>query len=108
MLTLINTNRMSPPIGPIGLEYVAEAAQGQGVEVSVLDLGLCDNPNRSLTEYFASHSPTLVGLSFRNVDDCFWPSAQWFVSDLTDLVQSLRGMCPAVTARWGKTPLMCV
>jgi len=95
MLTLINTNRMSPPIGPIGLEYVAEAAQGQGVEVSVLDLGLCDNPNRSLTEYFASHSPTLVGLSFRNVDDCFWPSAQWFMPDLAELVSRVKGLSDA-------------
>ncbi|MHC4520810.1 MAG: B12-binding domain-containing radical SAM protein, partial [Planctomycetota bacterium] len=95
MLTLINTNRMNPPVGPIGLEYVAEAAQDQGIEVSVLDLALCDDPERSLTDYFASHSPTLIGLSFRNVDDCFWPSAQWFVPDLADLVRQLRGLSDA-------------
>ncbi|MDY0354718.1 MAG: radical SAM protein [Sedimentisphaerales bacterium] len=95
MLTLINTNRMMPPIGPIGLEYVAEAAQDQGLEVEVLDLCLCDDPDAALTAYFSDHTPILIGLSFRNVDDCFWPSAQWFVPDLTRLVQCLRSLSGA-------------
>ncbi len=95
MLTLINTNRMVPPIAPIGLEYVAEAVQDQGIDVEVLDLCLCKNPETALTEYFSSHRPTLVGLSFRNVDDCFWPSATWFVPTLADLVQRLRRLTDA-------------
>ncbi len=64
-----------PPIAPIGLEYVAEAAQDQGLEVDVLDLCLCDDPDTALVSYFSDHAPALIGLSFRNVDDCFWPSA---------------------------------
>jgi tryptophan 2-C-methyltransferase len=95
MLTLINTNRMLPPIGPIGLEYVAEAATHQGVEVEVLDLCLSEDPDKALSDYFASHDPKLVGLSFRNVDDCFWPSAQWFVPDLVSLIQRLRVLTAA-------------
>jgi tryptophan 2-C-methyltransferase len=90
MLTLINTNRMVPPIAPIGLEYVAEACVRAGIEVSVLDLALRDEPQEAIREYFASHSPSLIGLSFRNVDDCFWPSAEWFVPGLAKLVQDLR------------------
>ncbi|MCP4590104.1 MAG: hypothetical protein GY842_05120, partial [bacterium] len=95
MLTLINVNRMRPAIAPIGLEYVAEAALQQGIEVEVLDLGLCDAPEVALQAYFADHSPTLIGLSFRNVDDCFWPSAQWFVPELADLVGRLRSLSAA-------------
>jgi hypothetical protein len=30
MLTLINTNRMVPPIAPVGLDYVAAAARRAG------------------------------------------------------------------------------
>ncbi len=101
MLTLVNTNRMVPPIAPIGLEYVAEAVQDQGIEVEVLDLGLCDDPEAALTEYFSSHTPALVGLSFRNADDCFWPSAKWFVPTLADLVQRLRGLTDAPIALGG-------
>jgi tryptophan 2-C-methyltransferase len=90
MLTLINTNRMVPAIAPIGLEYVAEAAIRAGIEVSVLDLALCEEPESELRTYFTGRSPSLIGLSFRNVDDCFWPSAQWFVPELAELVLGLR------------------
>ena len=95
VLTLINTNRMVPAIGPIGLEYVAEAAAGDGIEVSILDLALSEDPDRALREQFSGRSPTLIGLSFRNVDDCFWPSAQWFVPGLAELVQRIRGLSEA-------------
>lgn len=95
MLTLINTNRMVPPIAPIGLEYVAEAAVRAGMEVSILDLALCEDPPTAIREHFASRSPSLIGLSFRNVDDCFWPSAQWFVPGLAQLVQDLRRLSDA-------------
>ena len=95
MLTLVNTNRMVPPIAPLGLEYVAEAARRSGVAVEVLDLSLAADPLEALRSHFGSSSPTLVGLSFRNADDSYWPSAQSFVADLAELVRELRGLTDA-------------
>jgi radical SAM superfamily enzyme YgiQ (UPF0313 family) len=95
MLTLINTNRMSPPIGPIGLDYIAGAARKAGIKTDVVDLCLADEPVKTLQTYFASHSPQLVGLSFRNVDDCFWPSAKWFVPDLAQTISTIKTMTGA-------------
>lgn len=95
MLTLINTNRMSPPIAPIGLEYVASAAEQAGIPVDILDLGLVSEPEQALTDYFATHAPALVGLSFRNIDDCFWPSCQFFGDTLKDMVRSIKTKCDA-------------
>lgn len=95
MLTLINTNRMAPAIGPIGLEYVAEAAAQAGIEVDVLDLALSEDPEKALREHLLQRSSTLIGLTFRNVDDCFWPSAQWFVPGLAELVQRIRRLSEA-------------
>ena len=58
MLTLINTNRMQPPIAPIGLEYVASAAKAAGLDVDILDLGLVADPDKALVGYFAgAHAP---------------------------------------------------
>ena len=37
-IALINTNRIKPPIAPIGLEYVAETLQAAGKSVNILDL----------------------------------------------------------------------
>ena len=48
MLTLVNTNRMAPAIGPIGLDYVAASARQAGIEVEVLDLGLVEEPDRTM------------------------------------------------------------
>lgn len=92
MLTLINTNRMTPPIGPVGLDYITGAAKNAGIDTNVIDLCLSDDPTASLQNYFTSHSPHLVGISFRNTDDCFWPSARWFVPDLADTVNTIRSM----------------
>jgi radical SAM superfamily enzyme YgiQ (UPF0313 family) len=95
MLTLVNTNRMVPAIAPLGLEYVAEAARRSGLGAEVLDLALADDPMEALRRHFASRSPRLVGLSFRNVDDSYWPSAQSFVADLAGIVRELRGLTEA-------------
>ncbi len=90
MLTLININRMVPLIGPIGLDYVAASAQKAGIEVEILDLGLADEPANAVKEYFCRRNPELIGISLRNTDDCFWPSADWFVPALKDVVETLR------------------
>jgi radical SAM superfamily enzyme YgiQ (UPF0313 family) len=90
MITLVNANRMMPPIAPIGLDYVAGAARRAGIDVHVLDLCLTDDPEQDAAEHFRSRSPELVGVSFRNVDDCFWPGAAWFVPELIALVATIR------------------
>jgi len=90
MLTLINTNRMTPPIAPLALDYLAGTARAAAITVDVLDLCLTDQPNEALRDYLTNHNPQLIGLSFRNVDDCFWPSAAWFVPQLADLVHQIR------------------
>ncbi len=95
MLTLVNTNRMIPPIAPIGLEYVAGAARRAGIPVEVLDLNLVAEPAQALNAFFATRSPSLVGLSFRNVDDCFWPGSAWFVPELEETVRTIRSLCDA-------------
>jgi radical SAM superfamily enzyme YgiQ (UPF0313 family) len=95
MLTLINTNKMTPLIGPIGIDYVATAVRKAGFKAEVLDLSLSPEPDAALKDYFSKNNPRLIGLSFRNVDDCFWPSAKWFVPDLADMVSKIRAMTDA-------------
>lgn len=90
MLTLINPNRMRPPIAPLGLNYVGGAALRAGIDTELLDLGLTSDPDGDLARYFDSRSPSLVGIGFRNVDDCFWPSGTWFVPDLAALIGRIR------------------
>jgi radical SAM superfamily enzyme YgiQ (UPF0313 family) len=90
MLTLVNTNTMQPPVTPVGLDYITGALHEAGIECEIIDLCLCENPNEELTNQLVDNQPQLVALSFRNIDDCFWPSAQWFVPRLADLVTQVR------------------
>jgi hypothetical protein len=95
MIALVNTNRMAPLVAPIGLDYVAGAARQAGIATDVLDLGLSGDPAALLRDYFSSHHPHLVGLTFRNIDDCFWPSGQSFVPALVETVAALRTLTDA-------------
>ncbi len=95
MLTLINTNRMLPVIGPIGLDYIAGSVRESGIDAELVDLALAEEPSEAIREYFSHRQPELVGLSFRNADDCFWPSADWFVPGLKATVETIRSMTEA-------------
>jgi len=95
MLTLINANRMVPPIAPVGLDYVAGATRRAGIDTELLDPCLCNVPDTSLASYFDRRQPELVGISFRNVDDCFWPSAQSFLPVLKQTVDEVRRLTDA-------------
>ena len=95
MLTLINTNRMTPPIGPIGLDYIAAAVPQASIDVEILDIGLAEEPTEAIKEHFSIRQADLVGLSFRNADDSFWPSADWLVPGLRDTVKTIRSVSNA-------------
>jgi len=90
MLLLINTNRMLPPIAPIGLDYIYHAAQQASLPVEILDLCLADHPAPTIAAWFQSRQPRLIGLTLRNVDDCFWPSGKSFLPDLAETIAAVR------------------
>ncbi len=95
MLTLINTNRMTPPVGPIGLDYIAAYLEKANLEFEILDLCFVDNAKDSIEGHFHNRRDVLVGLSFRNADDCFWPSADFFVPGLKDIIGTIRAVTDA-------------
>ncbi len=94
-VVLINTNEIRPPVAPIALDYLAGALHEAGHEVDVLDLSFVADAPEALGSYFRASAVRAVGMSFRNSDDCFWPSATSFVPRLTELVRSVRGMTDA-------------
>jgi len=90
IILLVNTNRIQPPIGPLGLEHVASSLLAAGEQVEILDLGLADDWRRVVRAGLAGREPEVVGLTFRNADDSFWPSATWFVPLLLDIILEIR------------------
>ena len=78
---LINTNRMKPPIAPIGLEYVAQALHAGGHTVKIVDLCWEEDWKTALGRFLGAESSDLIGLTLRNTDDCAFTSRQSFLAD---------------------------
>jgi radical SAM superfamily enzyme YgiQ (UPF0313 family) len=89
-VALVNTNRIKPPIAPIGLEYVAEAQSAAGHDVEVLDLCWVDDGNAAIASFFERTSFDLVGVTLRNTDDCAFTSRQSFISGFAEVVNTIR------------------
>jgi radical SAM superfamily enzyme YgiQ (UPF0313 family) len=87
---LINPNLMRPPIGPIGLDYLAQALAEAGYEPEVLDLALAPDPEEALRAYFRSSQPLAVGLSVRNTDDCYYPSSDFLLPVAAKVISWVR------------------
>lgn len=89
-VALVNTNRIKPPIAPIGLEYVAEALNAAGHDVRVLDLCWTDDWDAAIARFFDATSFNLVGVTLRNTDDCAFTSRQSFLGEFADMVHTVR------------------
>lgn len=89
-VALVNTNRVRPPIAPIGLEYVAEALVAAGHEVEILDLTWAVDKVMAIDDFFNRCDPPLIGITLRNTDDCAFTTRHSFLPDFAALVQHIR------------------
>jgi radical SAM superfamily enzyme YgiQ (UPF0313 family) len=89
-VALVNTNRIKPPIAPIGLEYVAEAVNAAGHQVEVLDLCWADDWGSAIATFFEKTSFALVGVTLRNSDDSAFTSRQSFLPEFAEIVNAIR------------------
>ncbi len=89
-LALINTNRMQPPVGPIGLDYLSEALHAAGHSVQLLDLCWQEDAKQAISDFFRKEEFGLVGVTLRNTDDCAFASRQSFLSEFIELVGTIR------------------
>jgi len=89
-IALINTNRIQPPVAPIGLDYVAEALHAAGQSVELLDLCWEEDPGAAIIRFFGASEFDLVGMTLRNTDDCAFTSRQSFLPGFVELVKTVR------------------
>ena len=89
-VALVNTNRIRPPIAPIGLDYVAEALNATGHHIEILDLCWVDDWEAAISSFFEETSFDLVGVTLRNTDDCAFTSRQSFLGSFASIVSAIR------------------
>jgi len=89
-IALINTNCMQPPVAPIGLDYLAEAAAAAGNSVELLDLCWQDDVQTAIAQFLKSSDFGLAGVTLRNTDDCAFTSRQSFLGGFLGLVKTIK------------------
>ena len=94
-VALVNTNRIRPPVAPIGLDYVAEALAGAGHDIFFLDLCWEDPWENAVDRFFREREYGLVGVTIRNTDDCSLPTRESFLPGCARIVGSIRGRTAA-------------
>ena len=89
-IVLINTNLLQPPVGPIGLDYIAEALNAVGQSVEILDLCWEEDPEVAIAQFLRKSDFGLIGMTLRNTDDCAFTSHQSFLPGFARMVKTAR------------------
>jgi tryptophan 2-C-methyltransferase len=86
---LVNTNTVRPVVAPIGLDYCADTLRAAGHEVALLDLCFSESKDRDISTAMEL-TPDVVGVTVRNIDDCYAASKAFFLSGIRDIVFDLK------------------
>jgi len=92
---LVNTNFTKPLIAPIGLDYLAEAILDAGLTPVIADLPLDEKPEESLRRAISSESPAVVGVTVRNIDDCYMSTGESFIPGIKKWIELIKTLTDA-------------
>lgn len=90
IVALINSNRIHPPISPVGLEYVGEVLIRQGFNPILIDLCFEKDWKTYLRKKLSEISPDYIGITFRNLDEAMTSSKTSFLPLLKNIVSVCR------------------
>ncbi|HJQ83289.1 MAG TPA: radical SAM protein [Candidatus Binatia bacterium] len=95
LLVSANQERSPDPVAPLGLCYVATAADAAGHAVSVLDLCFSTAVEADVEGAIAAARPDAIGISLRNVDNCAWPDTVSYLPHYRRVVAACRAASDA-------------
>ncbi len=95
LIICTNQNVLPMPVMPIGACMVAEAAEGAGHRVSVLDLMFERDPVHALTSALRRSKPDVIGLSVRNIDNNDMRGPAFYIPGLLPLIKTIRSSTEA-------------
>ena len=91
-----NTKRDFLAAPPLGLCYVAEAAESVGHEVRVLDLWLsAQRMHNDLEQTIKSFNPEVIGISIRNIDNVNLLHRVWYLPGIEDICKDIQRLTSA-------------
>lgn len=91
VVTLVNPNKVHPPITPYALDILASSLGANGLPVEVVDLTLHrDRWREVIRDYFASRTPLLVGVTIRNTDTLYAQDQRVFLGEHAEIISEIR------------------
>jgi radical SAM superfamily enzyme YgiQ (UPF0313 family) len=88
---LINPNRLrTPPVPPIGLEYLAASLEKGGHAVSILDLCFVDEPYAEINRSVAEFRPDIAGVTVTNIDSISYHDNEFYLDAVRGIVLYLK------------------
>ena len=88
---LINPNRYkSPPVPPLGLEYMAASLENRGHTSAIVDLTFSKDIFRDIDEAIGSFIPDVMGITVRNIDTVLYHTNEFFLDEIKDIVMYVK------------------
>jgi hypothetical protein len=88
---LVNPNRYkSPPVPPIGLEYISACLEGEGHKAEILDLCFSEDLYKDIDDAVISFDPDITGITVRNVDSVLYHTNEFFLDEIKDIVNHVK------------------
>jgi len=88
---LVNPNRYkSPPVPPIGLEYIASSLEYNGHEAEIIDVCFSEDLYKDIDNAVTSFNPDIIGITVRNVDSVLYHTNEFFLDEIKDIVNHIK------------------
>jgi radical SAM superfamily enzyme YgiQ (UPF0313 family) len=84
------TERINMPVLPLGMAYVAAAAQNAGHDVNIVNLIMSGDVRGLVKTSVASFQPNVIGISVRNIDDQMMGNPNFLLDPVKDVVSECR------------------
>jgi radical SAM superfamily enzyme YgiQ (UPF0313 family) len=88
---LINPNTYrTPPVIPIGLEYLAAALKKLNYHCDILDLTFARKPLKKIKDKLTNSSYDIIGFSIRNIDSCLFFNNEFFLDEFKRMIECIK------------------
>ncbi len=90
-ILLINPNMMkTPPVIPLGLEYLINALRKHDYNAEILDLCFCTFPEKELKKRLQGGSPDIIGITIRNIDSSLYYNNEFYLPEIKRLIKIIK------------------
>jgi len=90
-ILLINPNTYrTPPVLPVGLEYLMSALKKHNHQYDILDFTFNEKPLEKLQDKLENKTYDIIGFSIRNIDSCLYFNNEFFLNKFKKMIESVK------------------